>query len=72
MLLFQFLCIIVNYYHDYRKIHLCLFFLQAMKVACKKFQGEHDFTNFCKMDAANVHNYMRTISNFDILPCNEE
>jgi tRNA pseudouridine38/39 synthase len=45
---------------------------QAMKFACKKFEGDHDFSNFCKMDAASVHNYRRTISNFDILPTNEE
>lgn len=43
-----------------------------MKFACKKFEGDHDFSNFCKMDAASVHNYRRTISNFDILPTNEE
>ncbi|KAK8572172.1 hypothetical protein V6N13_047785 [Hibiscus sabdariffa] len=31
--------------------------LPAMENAGKKFIGEHDFRNFCKMDAANVHNY---------------
>ncbi|XP_059631490.1 uncharacterized protein LOC132274269 [Cornus florida] len=43
----------------------------AMETAGKKFVGEHDFRNFCKMDAANVHNYRRHITSFDISPCNE-
>ncbi|CAN1220782.1 tRNA pseudouridine(38/39) synthase, partial [Linum grandiflorum] len=42
--------------------------LQAMETAGKKFLGEHDFRNFCKMDAANVHNYMRRIDSFEISP----
>lgn len=46
--------------------------IDVMKFACKQFEGEHDFTNFCKMDAANVHNYMRTITHFDIIPSNEK
>ncbi|KAG0610166.1 hypothetical protein M758_7G043000 [Ceratodon purpureus] len=46
--------------------------IDAMKFACKKFEGDHDFSNFCKMDAASVHNYRRTIANFDILPTNEQ
>lgn len=44
-------------------------FHQAMERAGKKFVGEHDFRNFCKMDAANVHNYRRCIMSFDISPC---
>ncbi|KAG5544706.1 hypothetical protein RHGRI_017227 [Rhododendron griersonianum] len=43
----------------------------AMENAGKKFVGEHDFRNFCKMDAANVHNYRRHITEFEIFPCNE-
>lgn len=39
-----------------------------MKTAGTKLLGEHDFRNFCKMDAANVHTYMRCISMFDISP----
>ncbi|CAN1268065.1 tRNA pseudouridine(38/39) synthase [Linum perenne] len=42
--------------------------LQAMETAGKKFVGEHDFRNFCKMDAANVHHYMRRIDSFEISP----
>lgn len=42
-----------------------------MKIAGSKFLGDHDFRNFCKMDAANVHNFRRTISIFEILPVNE-
>lgn len=41
-------------------------YLQAMEAACKKLVGEHDFRNFCKMDAANVHNYKRHIISFEI------
>lgn len=44
-------------------------FNQAMESAGKKFVGEHDFRNFCKMDALNVHNYMRKITSFAISPC---
>ena len=40
-----------------------------MRVAAAKFKGEHDFRNFCKMDADNVHNYRREILSFDIIPC---
>lgn len=45
--------------------------IDAMKVACRAFEGEHNFSNFCKMDAVNVHNYERTITSFEILPLNE-
>ncbi|KAK9110576.1 hypothetical protein Sjap_018636 [Stephania japonica] len=43
----------------------------AMERAGKKFVGQHDFRNFCKMDAANVHNYSRHITCFDIFSCKE-
>ncbi|KAJ4952413.1 hypothetical protein NE237_029245 [Protea cynaroides] len=43
----------------------------AMEIAGKKFIGEHDFRNFCKMDAMNVHNYRRNILSFEISSCNE-
>lgn len=39
---------------------------QAMENAGTKLVGEHDFRNFCKMDAANVHTYMRRITMFEI------
>uniref|UniRef100_A0A6V7QQN5 Pseudouridine synthase I TruA alpha/beta domain-containing protein n=1 Tax=Ananas comosus var. bracteatus TaxID=296719 RepID=A0A6V7QQN5_ANACO len=42
-----------------------------MQEAAAKFIGEHDFRNFCKMDAANVSNYRRKITNFNISSCNE-
>ncbi|XP_019073406.1 uncharacterized protein LOC100244254 isoform X3 [Vitis vinifera] len=42
----------------------------AMESAGKKFVGEHDFRNFCKMDAVNVHNYRRHIISFEIAPTN--
>ncbi|KAI5654648.1 hypothetical protein M9H77_31835 [Catharanthus roseus] len=44
---------------------------QAMETAGKKFVGEHDFRNFCKMDASNVHNYRRRVMLFEIMPCSE-
>ncbi|RAL45722.1 hypothetical protein DM860_009586 [Cuscuta australis] len=45
--------------------------IMAMETASQKFIGEHDFRNFCKMDAANVHNYKRHIISFQMFPCNE-
>ncbi|XXG61337.1 hypothetical protein AAC387_Pa04g3023 [Persea americana] len=45
--------------------------ISAMDLASKKFIGEHDFRNFCKMDAANVHNYKRQITSFEISSCNQ-
>ncbi|XP_042006937.1 tRNA pseudouridine(38/39) synthase-like isoform X2 [Salvia splendens] len=45
--------------------------IMAMESAGKRFIGEHDFRNFCKMDAANVHNYRRYITSFEIFSCNE-
>ncbi|KAL3685438.1 hypothetical protein R1sor_003460 [Riccia sorocarpa] len=44
--------------------------ISAMKLAASKFLGEHDFRNFCKMDAGNVHNYRRTITDLEIVPFN--
>ncbi|XP_031275559.1 tRNA pseudouridine(38/39) synthase isoform X2 [Pistacia vera] len=43
--------------------------LLAMESAGKKFVGEHDFRNFCKMDALNVHNYRRHVTSFEVSPC---
>ncbi|KAF3445351.1 hypothetical protein FNV43_RR10527 [Rhamnella rubrinervis] len=43
--------------------------LLAMESAGRKFIGEHDFRNFCKMDAVNVHNYRRHITSFVVSPC---
>ncbi|XP_039125169.1 tRNA pseudouridine(38/39) synthase isoform X2 [Dioscorea cayenensis subsp. rotundata] len=43
--------------------------IAAMQKAAKKFVGEHDFRNFCKMDAANVNNYTRKITTFEISSC---
>ncbi|KAF6175603.1 hypothetical protein GIB67_022605 [Kingdonia uniflora] len=41
----------------------------AMEMAGKKFVGEHDFRNFCKMDVVNVHNYRRNVTSFGISSC---
>ncbi|KAH7405469.1 hypothetical protein KP509_15G071600 [Ceratopteris richardii] len=43
--------------------------IEAMKRAAIKFCGEHDFRNFCRMDADNVRSFRRKIMAFDILPC---
>ncbi|XP_024537068.1 tRNA pseudouridine(38/39) synthase isoform X1 [Selaginella moellendorffii] len=45
--------------------------IDAMKQASQRLLGEHDFRNFCKMDADNIHNYTRQILAFDILPIEE-
>ncbi|XP_027090772.1 uncharacterized protein [Coffea arabica] len=45
--------------------------IMAMETAGKKFLGEHDFRNFCKMDAINVHNFRRCITLFEISRCSE-
>ncbi|CAI9116431.1 OLC1v1017573C4 [Oldenlandia corymbosa var. corymbosa] len=42
-----------------------------METAGKKFVGEHDFRNFCKMNATNVHNFRRHIMEFKIFPYGE-
>lgn len=40
--------------------------ISVMQKAASKFIGEHDFRNFCKMDAANVSNYRRQITDLNI------
>ncbi|KAI3431913.1 tRNA pseudouridine synthase [Psidium guajava] len=39
--------------------------------AGQKFVGDHDFRNFCKMDAFNVHNYRRHITSFELSSCDK-
>ncbi|KAL9144134.1 hypothetical protein ABFS82_14G277800 [Erythranthe guttata] len=64
----RFSCLSREYKYFFWKENLDV---EVMKTAGNKFIGEHDFRNFCKMDAANVHNYRRCITSFDIFPCNE-
>ncbi|KAF8026714.1 hypothetical protein BT93_F3250 [Corymbia citriodora subsp. variegata] len=45
--------------------------IRAMESAGQKFVGDHDFRNFCKMDAFNVHNYKRHITSFELSPCDK-
>lgn len=45
--------------------------ISGMEIACNKFLGDHDFRNFCKMDALHVHNYRRRLTTFEIVPCSE-
>ncbi|GAB2209523.1 hypothetical protein Droror1_Dr00026741 [Drosera rotundifolia] len=40
--------------------------ISAMEIAGKKFLGEHDFRNCCKIDALNVHNYKQCVISFEI------
>ncbi|XP_004496408.1 uncharacterized protein [Cicer arietinum] len=61
----RFSCLSREYKYFFWKENLNIL---AMESAGTKFLGEHDFRNFCKMDAANVHNYMRRITMFKISP----
>ncbi|KAK7279769.1 hypothetical protein RJT34_24826 [Clitoria ternatea] len=61
----RFSCLSREYKYFFWKENLNI---RAMESAGNKFLGEHDFRNFCKMDAANVHNYRRHIALFDIIP----
>ncbi|KAG0470151.1 hypothetical protein HPP92_016851 [Vanilla planifolia] len=45
---------------------------QGYAEAANKFKGEHDFRNFCKMDAVNVKNFRRYITGITISPCNKK
>ncbi|XP_028220659.1 probable tRNA pseudouridine synthase tag-124 isoform X4 [Glycine soja] len=59
----RFSCLSREYKYFFWKENLNI---PAMEVAGNKLVGEHDFRNFCKMDAANVHNYRRCITLFEI------
>ncbi|XP_050146569.1 uncharacterized protein LOC126621982 isoform X2 [Malus sylvestris] len=62
----RFSCLGREYYYLFWGQNLNLL---AMESAGRKFVGEHDFRNFCKMDALNVHNYRRKITSFAVSPC---
>ena len=40
--------------------------IAAMQEAASHFVGEHDFRNFCKIDAEHVKNFVRTILDFRV------
>ncbi len=42
--------------------------LAAMQEAAGHFVGDHDFRNFCKVDAQHVSSFRRTILDFRIVP----
>ncbi|EGC33127.1 hypothetical protein DICPUDRAFT_154861 [Dictyostelium purpureum] len=44
--------------------------LNLMKEAGNHYLGEHDFSNFCKMDIENVKSFKRVILEFSIEPVN--
>eukprot|EP00760_Papus_ankaliazontas_P035175 PhM_4_TR7652/c0_g1_i1/m.102706/K01855/PUS3, DEG1; tRNA pseudouridine38/39 synthase len=37
-----------------------------MRLGAERLLGEHDFRNFCKMDVANVSNFVRSVMRFEI------
>lgn len=45
--------------------------LGKMREAAVRLEGEHDYRNFCKMDAKNVHNYKRRIMRCRIVSAGE-
>ncbi|KYQ88482.1 tRNA pseudouridylate synthase [Tieghemostelium lacteum] len=42
--------------------------INLMKQASKYYVGEHDFSNFCKMDPENVKSFVRVVLSFEIEP----
>ena len=46
--------------------------LDAMRDAARRLEGEHDFRNLCKMDAKNVHNYVRRVDSCRVYAEGEE
>ncbi|CAL5221610.1 g3830 [Coccomyxa viridis] len=42
--------------------------IEAMQEAATHFVGDHDFRNFCKVDAQHVSNFRRTVLDFRITP----
>ncbi|MED6110543.1 hypothetical protein PIB30_043964 [Stylosanthes scabra] len=61
----RFSCLSRQYKYFFWKENLNIL---EMESAGKKLIGEHDFRNFCKMDAANVHNYRRNITSLEMSP----
>jgi len=60
---------------SYRKYHY--FFsgqdldIELMQKACKKFEGLHDFRNFCKIDPTKPNKFQRTIYSCSIFKAND-
>jgi len=60
---------------SYRKYHY--FFssqdldIELMQKACKKFEGQHDFRNFCKIDPTKPNKFERTIYSCSIFKAND-
>ena len=48
--------------------------IEAMQQAAAQFVGEHDFRNFCKVDAQHVSNFRRTVLDFRQAshPCHQQ
>lgn len=42
--------------------------MEAMQLAAQAFVGQHDYRNFCKVDAEHVHHFVRHILDFRIEP----
>lgn len=41
--------------------------VDLMRTAVKLFEGEHDFRNFCRIDAVNVCDFTRTVFRGDVV-----
>ena len=41
--------------------------VELMRSAVKLFEGEHDFRNFCRIDAVNVCDFTRTVFRGDVV-----
>lgn len=66
----RFSCSYRHYRYIFRRYDLDL---DAMRTAAKKYEGEHDFRNFCKIDGSKqITNYRRTIMSADIIPLKDD
>jgi len=54
-------------------LSLCVFGCCGLpsQAAAAKLCGEHDFRNFCKIDAPNVTHFMRRVDSFTIAPVHD-
>ncbi|RLV85606.1 tRNA pseudouridine [Meyerozyma sp. JA9] len=66
----RFSCSYRHYRYIFRRYDLDL---EAMTEAAKKYEGEHDFRNFCKIDGSKqISNYCRTILSANIMPLKDD
>ncbi|CUM66156.1 uncharacterized protein PRCAT00003813001 [Priceomyces carsonii] len=66
----RFSCTFRHYRYFFKKDNLDI---DLMKEASKKYEGVHDFRNFCKLDGSKqITNYKREVLASNILPFNDE